>query len=449
VESDGKGLAGVRVSDGRDVVLTDAEGAYALTAESDSRFVWISVPDGYKIPVSENGTARFYEQIPRDGSEAQISFQLSTTEPAESHAFLLLADPQTQDDYEMKRFHAETVPDILGSLSGLSATETFGVSCGDIMYHDLSLYPDYEDAVRKTGIPFFQVVGNHDLDQLSTDEASVTTFTSHFGPAHYSFDRGEVHYIVLDDVFWLGNGYVGYIADNQMRWLERDLQTVEEGRTVVVFTHIPLLSSQFRRLGQRSPGRGVSVGNREEVYRLLEPFNAHILTGHTHEQEHIFEGGVHEHVHGTVCGAWWSGNICFDGTPNGYSVYEVHGSDVRWRYKATGMPADHQIRTYAAGADPAAPDEIVANIWDWDPEWSVGWYENGERRGMMSRRTGTDPLAEELHRGPELPSHRPWVEPMANDHMFYCPAAGEGSKITIEAVDRWGNTYVSGVPGRS
>jgi hypothetical protein len=76
-----------------------------------------------------------------------------------------------------------------------------------------------------------------------------------------------------------------------------------------------------------------------------------------------------------VCGAWWSGPICADGTPSGYVVYEVDGESLRWRYQATGEAEDHGLRVYPTGADPAAPGEVVANVWDWDPEWRVTWLE--------------------------------------------------------------------------
>ena len=446
VASGGRGVAGIRVSDGRQVALTDPDGAYELVADSSSQYVWISVPDGHRIPMSDSGTANFYSTLPHNGDEAEISFALERADPAENHAFLLLADPQTQDDYEINRLHDETVPDIQQTIAGLGVDDVFGVSCGDIMYDNLSLYPRYLEAVQKMGAPFFQVVGNHDLDHLPTDEASVTTFGQYFGPRYYSFDRGQVHYVVLDDVFWFGNGYIGYIDASQLQWLERDLSTVEPGSTVIVFAHIPLLSTQFRRFGKTTPGQATSVSNRDEVYRLLEPFAAHVMSGHTHEQEHVFEGGVHEHVHGAVCGAWWSDDICFDGTPNGYGVYEARGSEILWRYKSTGQPFGHQIRAYEAGSDPAAPDEIVANVWGWDPEWSVFWYVDGERKGMMSRRTGTDPLSEHLYRGPDLPSHRPWVDPVPTSHLFYCPASRPGRAVMIEAIDQAGNTFTASVP---
>lgn len=292
------------------------------------------------------------------------------------------------------------------------------------MFDDLTLYPEYERGVARMGIPFFQVAGNHDLDFSSrTTEGAIRTFEGHFGPGHFSFDRGAAHYVVLNNVFWHGAGYLGYLTETQLRWLANDLAFVEAGRPVIVALHIPVLGGRHGRIGQRNPAVGISTTNRQELYRLLKPYQAHILTGHTHENEHVFHEGTHEHVQAAVCGAWWSGPICADGTPNGYSVYEIRGEEVTWRYKCTGYDFDHQMRVYPHGSDPNAPDEIVANVWDWDPEWRVVWYEDGERRGSMARRVGTDPLSEELHRGDDKPPRRRWVDPYPIEHLFYAPAS--------------------------
>jgi hypothetical protein len=314
------------------------------------------------------------------------------------------------------------------------------------MFDNLELFPQWERAVARMGIPFFQVVGNHDIVFAErTDERSNVTFERHFGPTYYSFDRGAVHYVVLDDVMWHGAGYLGYVDERQLTWLAADLARVEPGRPVVVFVHIPAQSTRGRRNGERTPGIGESVANREALYRLLEPYAAHVMSGHTHENDHVFEGRVHEHVHGTVCGAWWSGPICWDGTPNGYGVYDVRGEELRWRYKPTGFDASHQMRVYAHGADPRAPDEIIANVWGWDPQWKVVWYEDGTPRGAMSRRTGLDPLSVTLHTGPELPARRKWVESTQTAHLFYAPASRVAREIRVEATDRWGRVYTSTV----
>ena len=185
-----------------------------------------------------------------------------------------------------------------------------------------------------------------------------------------------------------------------------------------------------------------SVNNRELLYRLLEPFDAHVVSGHTHENDHHYTYGVHEHVSGTVCGAWWSGPICADGTPNGYSVYDVSGERVTWRYKSVGQPADHQLRAYLPGADPRAPQELLANVWNADERWTVVWYEDGERRGLMSRRVGFDPASAAIHQGGDAPPRRPWVEPFPR-YMYYAPASPDAREIRVEASDPFGRRYTA------
>lgn len=443
VHSRGRPLAGVAISDGLDVVRTQGDGSYELHSSTDRDFVRLCVPAGQRIPVNQTGTARFYQPIVADRAEQTVSFELEPLSTSDqSHTLLLLGDIQTEDSLETSWFHEQSVPDIQQTITGLGDREVFGISCGDIMYDNLEHYPEYERGVSRMGVPFFQVVGNHDLDQGGhPDRLSTRTFERHFGPRFYSFERGSVHYVVLDDVLWHGSGYIGYLDDDQLRWLERDLALVEPGRPVIVAAHIPVLGSRHVRSGARRPEPTVSITNRESLYRLLEPFQAHVLTGHTHESEHVFEHGVHEHVTGAICGAWWSGPICADGTPNGYCVYDVDGETVRWRYKSTGLPDTHQIRVYPRGSDPSAPDEFVANVWDWDPDWTVTWFEDGRARGLMARRVGADPLSVELHGGSDLPPRRTWVEPNPVSHLFYAPAAPDIGEVRVEAKDRFGRVY--------
>ena len=438
-----RGVAGVAVTDGVSIVETAGDGDFELMSTTRQPFVYLSMPAGHAIPRNETGTARFYQPIEADRKgEMRVLFDLVPHDVAANHAFLVLCDPQTEDTRDMGLFHDETVPDVQATVQALGDTPAFGVSCGDIMWDDLALYPEYERAVSRMGLPFFQVVGNHDLDfDGATDQASVRTFRRHFGPNYYSFDRGAVHYVVLDDVFWNYNTYFGYVGADQLAWLEADLARIEAGRTVVVFAHIPFQSTSDYRAGRSRPAPNHAISNRAVLYRLLEPYQAHVVSGHTHETEHVFEGGLHEHIQGTACGAWWTGPICDDGTPAGYGVYEAQGEELRWRYKSTGHPDDHQIRLYQRGIDPTAPDEIVANVWDWDPAWTVAWYEDGARKGLMARRTGTDPLSERLHRGGHQPAPRPWVEPGPTNHLFYAPVSPEAADVRVEATDRFGRVY--------
>lgn len=445
VTAAGRGLARVAVSDGLLVAATGPDGRFELVSDGTRPFVSVSPPAGHQIPMQAAGTFRLFEPIRPDArGEMAVEFRLTPLPGGdERHAFLVLADTQTQDQEEMARLHAETVPDLQETIRALGEVPLFGVADGDIMYDDLSLYTDYERAVSALGIPFAQVVGNHDLDlRTDRDEASIATFQRHFGPAHFSFNRGRVHYVVLDDVFYYGGGYLGYLTDTQLDWLAADLALVEPGSPVVVFLHIPLHSQMYVRHGRARPEISNTVTNREALVRLLEPFAARVISGHTHEMDHRREGKVVEHTLGTVCGAWWSGDICYDGTPNGYAVFEVDGDRFRWRYKATGRPADHQLVVYPRGADPRAPEEVVANVWSWDPDWTVTWSLNGEPRGLMARRRGLDPRSVAEHDGAEKPRKRTWVDPVVTDHLFYAPAP-PGARVTVEAKDPWGRGYAA------
>jgi hypothetical protein len=310
------------------------------------------------------------------------------------------------------------------------------------MYDHLEFLPDYERAVQAMGIPFFQVLGNHDVDRdAPTTERASATFERHFGPAWYSFDVGQVHYVVLNDVLWYGSSYVGYLTDAQLTWLAADLRGLEPGRAVVVALHIPLASTYETRQNDQTDADQDRVNNREALLRLLEPYRATIFSGHTHEAEQVMHGAVREYTLGAVCGAWWSGDICWDGTPNGYGEIEVRGEELRVAYRATGRPAVAQMRLYPAGADPLAADTVVANVWAWNPGWTVTWSENGERRGLMPRRSGLDPRAVLEQRGPDLPARRKWVEPARTEHLFHAPVSPGTRDVTVEATDPWGRVY--------
>ena len=443
VRSGKKGLAGIAVSDGSSVAVTNKDGAYTLVADSKQPFVFITLPSGYLIPQNASGTANFYQPI-STGDTQLADWNLLPAPSADTrHGFLVMADPQTLDMEDMRRFQQETAADARQLLGTRTDLPWFNVACGDIMFDDLSLYPEYEKAVTAMGIPSFQVVGNHDLDFGNTDELSVQTFRKYFGPNYYSFNRGEVHYVVLDDVFYHGNGYMGYVDQTQLEWLRADLAQVEKGKTVVVFAHIPVYTRQFERDDQRGPDNSVVIANRQLLYRALEGYKAHLIAGHTHFSERLTDGGISIHVAGAACGAWWTGDICYDGTPNGYAVYEVNGSNFISSYKSTGKPLDHQMRIYQPGSDRKAPGELVANVWDADDSWQVFWYEDGMKKGKMARRIGADPLSVELHTGNQLPKKHPWVDPEKTGHLYYAPVSTEAKTVMVEAVNAEGKVFTT------
>lgn len=443
VSAAGKGVSGVAVSDGRSVVQTDQNGEYSLISSSDREFVFLSLPSGYQIQRQANGSALFFKSLRTNQEEQQISFDLvKSTQSDENHHFLLLSDTQIQDAYEADQMLSKSIPDVQKTIAKINDPNIFGIGCGDLVFDRLELFKEYNQGIGATGIPFFQVIGNHDMDfGVRSDAGTAQTFKGHFGPTYYSWNRGEIHHVVLDDVFYLGVGtkYIGYISEEQLAWLEQDLSLVEKGKTVVLSLHIPTYTGAVQRYPDRDT-LGGTVSNREHLYRLLEGYNAHILSGHTHFNDNMIMGHVYEHCHGTVCGAWWSGPICFDGTPSGYAIYEARGSELRWTYKGTDLSEEEQFRVYPKGYHPDFKDYVSVNCWNYDPAWELNWYENGIKAGSPEKIMALDPWSMELHTGPDLPARRKWVEPQLNDHMFFFqPNSTEN--LVLEVKDRFGRVY--------
>ncbi|MFZ1281950.1 MAG: metallophosphoesterase N-terminal domain-containing protein, partial [Ignavibacteriaceae bacterium] len=289
VTQNSKPVKDVVVSDGVSVTATTSDGTYELNTDSNQEFIFISIPAGYKIPISKNGTAYFYKRITHNTSNEQvIDFNLEKSKDDNDHTFLLFADPQTLDMDDITRFNNETINDVNKFYPGKE--NLFVVSCGDIMFDHLELFPEYEKAIAKTGLPYFQVLGNHDVDRLSrTDEKSHLTFQNFFGPRYYSFNKGEVHYVVMDNIFWYGD-YIGYFDQPQLDWLQKDLEYIEKGKTVVVFCHIPPNNFSSER-NDSSDKASITVVNRELLYSILKGYKSYIITGHMHESEFISEQG--------------------------------------------------------------------------------------------------------------------------------------------------------------
>lgn len=443
VQSQGSGIAGVSVTDGINITQTDRSGRYELKSNATAEFVYISLPAGYAIP-EEKGIAAFYKPVTKSSTQVNDFNLTKLSVDDRKHNFVVWADPQIISEKDADLLKTQSAPDLKALVASYPAgTLWHGIGCGDLVWDHFELFEDYKQAVEITGVPFYNLIGNHDMDiDARTDDGSAKTFKQQFGPTYYSYNRGDIHYVVLDDVFFIGTAkkYIGYITENQLRWLEQDLTTVKPGSTVVVSLHIPTLTGQPKR-DKKDEEFGGTVSNRKQLYKLLAPFKVHIMSGHTHFNDNWEEGDMMEHNHGTVCGAWWTGPICGDGTPAGYGVYEVDGSDIKWYYKSTGLPKEKQVRVYAKGRLKDAPDEFCANVWNYDSKWKVEYLEDGVLKGNMEKRVAYDPWAAELYFGPQFPKKHKWVEPTLNDHMFFAKPSAGVQKITVRATDRFGNVY--------
>jgi len=427
VSTNGIGVPDVIVSDGFSVVKTGADGSYTMKLTLQSEHIFVSIPSGYNIPHKKN-IANHYK-IVEEG--ANFNFELEPlTINDDKHQFMIWADPQIKNGDDVGKLINQSVPDVQKYMQSLPAnTLIHGICVGDIVWDNQPLFSSYNTAVEKCGLPFFQAIGNHDMDyRQGGDETSDVTFRKMYGPSYYSFNRGQVHYVVLDDVYYLGTEreYKGFITKAQLEWLKNDLSYVSTDKVIVVCLHIPVHNK---------------VENNTALYAILKSYSkVHIMSGHTHYNQNVIKDNVYEHVHGTVCGAWWTGPICDDGTPPGYAIYEVDGTEVKWHYKSVGQDKQFQIRAMVEIND-NGERELFANVWNWDPSWKVEWQIDGIDKGLLPRVNDFDPLAVALYKGDQLPKARTFVEPHKTDHLFKAIVPATTREVKIFAIDRFGNKY--------
>lgn len=446
---DGKGIAGVKVTDGHDIVLTDKKGNYSLWAHDDARFVYISIPDGCSVP-TRNGAPLFYKELERGPkgqhpAAAKADFCLGSTGlDAARHRFFVWADVQVYEPHEVQDYCLEAAADaaMVWKESGVPA---FGVSCGDIVgAWDSGLNVPVHQACATAGFPFFTVIGNHDVVQnCETNEKSMSVHESFFGPTYYSFDFGKVHYVVLNDVFQYGRHYMGYLTESQLEWLEKDLSYVPEGSPVVVFMHIPSYSQAARKGEWNKEEYNKIIVNRGRLYDALAPYKAQICSAHEHYAEHYQpRPGLLEHVHAPLSGVFWQSLLSWDGIPWGYYVYEVDGEDISWYYKAVGHSRESQFSAFPVGTDPMKRDCVVANVWNYDDGWKVEWLEDGVLQGPMTQYRGWDRNIEnDVLARREREFKWKYVGAGPTEHLFCAKPSRPDARVEVRVTDRFGKVY--------
>jgi hypothetical protein len=446
----------VVVSDGYSSVITDANGVYQIRRHKRAKFVFYSTPSNYKINVDEHNQPIFYEPIQSVEKWIRKDFTLTSQPVEQKFSLLCVADPQCRNMQEVSRFKNETIPDINTLAPDL--TNPYAITLGDIVFDAPELWQEMKSAMSGQKVSFFQVIGNHDhLETAPNAEKSEENFRNFFGPTDYSFNRGKTHIVAVDNVIYTGKQeYEGGLTDEQLEWLRQDLSYVPSDYMVILAAHIPF----------RNGGSANHHVHYDEVLQLLSGFaSAYILTGHTHYPDkytHMVNGKeIREYVHGAACGAWWNSNVCADGTPNGYGIFEIENGAIKNEYyKATNYDKSFQIRAYDAAQTygPAnkftylfgAPQNlnltgdgwIVANVWDAGDDWTVELFQDGVSLGQMQRVSTRDYWTTYYYME-ELGKAVGSTFDKTEKHFYKGRLNGDVSTANFEIVakDSFGNTY--------
>ncbi|MEQ8856251.1 calcineurin-like phosphoesterase family protein [Gimesia sp.] len=472
-----KTLPGVAVSNGLKVVRTDENGKYELPVTDDT-ILFVIKPRNWRTPLSKNLTPEFYYIHKPKGSPKShfagvaptgplpesVDFPLYPQKEPNQFRALFFGDPQPRDQKEIDYIAHDVIEDLVGT------DASFGVTLGDILFDDLSLFESQARGIALLGIPWYNVIGNHDINyDAPNDKLSDETFERAFGPSYYSFDYGTVHFIVLDDIEWIVTDeskknkkkkgkYQGGLGKEQIEFVKNDLQQIPEDQLVVLMMHIPL----------------VGVEDRQDLYRLIEkrPFCMSI-SGHTHHHEHRFitkEDGwrgakPHHHIiNVTVSGSWWSGapdergiphTMMADGAPNGYSIITFDGKEYNLDFRAAGRAAKYQMNIIAPEAvtvDKVAETNVMVNVFNGSEKSKVE-MQIGESGSWapMERIVTIDPSFKKLsetENGVEAKAYRDLPKAKNSTHLWQAKLP-DGLKagthlLRIRTVEMDGDEHVAG-----
>lgn len=223
-----KPLKAVAVSDGLNVVQTLNDGSFILSGHSKERFIFITTPSGYK---SNN---QHYIKIKAEKKSYDFGLQpYIATAKNGSHKYVQITDTEI--------FNTTNHEEWVGNLRDYATNEkaAFIIHTGDICY-EIGLKKHIELMnTANMNCPMFYCIGNHDLVKGSYGEE---LFKSIYGPTFYSFEVGNVHYIVTPMLS--GDHRPSYRKEDVYRWMKNDLAMVPQNKEVVVFNHNALTDKE-------------------------------------------------------------------------------------------------------------------------------------------------------------------------------------------------------------
>lgn len=504
LSNNGDPIADVAVSDGINVTLTDQNGCYSLVSNKSKGCVFISIPGNYTAQVSNNSYL-FWQKLTK--APSVIETHNFTLYPADnsSYTVLISADQHLANRVDdLKQFNEKVLPDINNTIAAErgKGNKVYSLTLGDISWEQFWTANNFDlekalECYCNLDCNTFHTIGNHDSDPyIAEDWQSSGIFRRLIGPNYYSFNIGEVHFVVLDNIIYNNPGatsstmgersYARALTQEQLDWLAKDLAVLKDkSAPIVLCAHVPFYSDLTLSSGNAVSKRNML--NMEALEAVLEPYtNITLFSGHYHRNYTVispFNSNIKEHNVASLCATlWWTArpgytdkHLCTDGSPGGYGLLRINGRELDYMYKGIGCSENEQFRIYDLNTtiinestitgtnhykemvaeyagdyyNPAKNNSVLINVYNWQPDWKIEVFE-GTTALTPTRVRVKDPLHILAYECQRL-SHK--AEPTAtstyttqnSSHFFRVKASKADSSITVRVTDHKGRVYTSTV----
>ena len=152
-----------------------------------------------------------------------------------------------------------------------------GILCGDVIYkkghsnnYDRRLMRPWQDIFSQFCV--WPALGNHDWKSDPKDNWEKEWYLPN-NEHYYSFNYGNAHFIALDT----RDGDI-YDRQNQVRWLEQDLEANKDADWLIVYFHHPGITCTYKKYNDAVVESFVPIFDR---YRVDVVFSGH---AHTYER---------------------------------------------------------------------------------------------------------------------------------------------------------------------
>ncbi len=278
-------------------------------------------------------------------------------ETGQPFKFVFLTDPHVQPE----KGAVQGVKQCFAKVNALEQRPQFVITGGDLIMDALEMGSDrvrlqwqlWDECMKTLEVPAYHTIGNHDVCGWSPKalvkpgeaEYGKKLFADRYGQgrAYQSFDHGGWHFIILDSIGLEKEtgDYMGWIDEDQLAWLQADLEKTGKKTPIILVTHIPFYSVWHQvLLGPKvNIGAKALVNNVHDFRKVLSAYNIRlVLSGHGHISERIQFDQVTYLQGGAVCGLWWKGPV--HGNPEGFVEVTCH-PDGRFedRYVSYGWKA--------------------------------------------------------------------------------------------------------------
>lgn len=449
---DGVGIAGIMVSNGRDVVVSDKAGRWELAAQPGD-FVSLIKPAHWSL---DSGPAWFrVEDKPRT-----MVFRLARRQEPERFSALLVADTQPANAREFSYVrHA-----LLSAVGGTAAR--FAIHHGDVTGDALELLEAHRQLTAESGIAWYHCPGNHDGDVHDPAGDAFACWKATLGPTTTAFQFAGATFILLNNVEF-GTGaegwsrrYRGAIGPQQLAFVAGVLAHTPRDHLVVVSMHIPLAS-----FDTPDDPANVTVDGARLLALLAGRPHTVSFAGHSHTTEHHYFGAAHgfgagqphhHHVLTATSGSWWSGPadaggapraLSRDGSPKGFHLLEVDGNRYTTAFKSFDPGDQSMARVLAAHPDHG----LIVNVFDGGPRTHVSCEVEGDpgSRVALNRVERSDDYAAAFF-AQHAALCKPWVSACPSSHIFVAdcpPALARSGRLVVRIRDEYGRDHEQRVAG--